>query len=86
MTRSMSFVVSVPKLELGNQRTCVIVTLIHDEPNDRATEAATAKLAITRKEVHPLKFGSDSTLVYCISAVSVSGLPSHGLPRKPRVV
>ena len=32
MTRSMSFVVSVPKLELGNQRTCVIVTLIHDEP------------------------------------------------------
>jgi hypothetical protein len=32
MTRSWSFVVSVPKLELGNQRTCVIVTLIHDEP------------------------------------------------------
>jgi hypothetical protein len=25
----MSFVVSVPKLELGNQRACVIVTLIH---------------------------------------------------------
>jgi hypothetical protein len=34
MTRSWSFVVSVPKLELGNQRTCVIVTLIHDEPHD----------------------------------------------------
>ena len=34
MTRSWSFVVSVPKLELGNQRTCVIVTLIHDEPKN----------------------------------------------------
>jgi hypothetical protein len=34
MTRSWSFVVSVPKLELGNQWTCVIVTLIHDEPNE----------------------------------------------------
>jgi hypothetical protein len=35
MTRSWSFVVSVPKLELGNQRTCVIVTLIHAEPDDQ---------------------------------------------------
>ena len=31
-TRSRASRASVPKLELGNQQTCVIVTLIHDEP------------------------------------------------------
>jgi hypothetical protein len=31
MTRSRSFVMPVPKLEIENQRACVIVTLIHDE-------------------------------------------------------